>query len=98
MDKVLEIEEIKASVAKIAPSYGIKKATLFGSYASGKKTSASDIDLLVEFGPRPVSIYKVAGFKVEMEEVTGKAVDIVPLPVSENSLLEIEREVLLYAE
>lgn len=96
--KVLELAEIKSSAAKVAEIYNLKKITLFGSYALGKETNSSDIDLLVDFGPRPTSIYKIAGVKLKMEELTGKDVDVVALPIPNGSILEIDREVLLYEQ
>ena len=91
-------ENIRSSVAQIAPLYDIKKASLFGSYANGTQTEDSDIDLLVEFTGRPVSIYKIAGVKLKLEEIIGKDVDVIALPIPSNSLLEIEKEVLLYEQ
>ena len=96
MDSVLEISDIKSCVTQVAKDYGIERVSLFGSYANGKRNKDSDIDLLVGFGPRPVSLFKVGGFKAELEELTGKEVDVVPLPISADSLLVIDNEVLLY--
>ncbi len=42
---IIEIEHHK----KIIRSFGVKKLTLFGSYARGEATVKSDIDFLVEF-------------------------------------------------
>ena len=38
---------IKKLITPIARSYGVKRIYLFGSYAKGKATECSDIDLLV---------------------------------------------------
>jgi hypothetical protein len=96
MDAILQIADIKSSVAQVAKAYDVKKVTLFGSYATGKRNRHSDIDLLVEFGPRPTSLYKIAGFKLRLEDLIGKAVDVIPTPLPPNSLIEIDKEVLLY--
>ena len=53
---------------------------------------------MVDFGPNPVSFYKVCEVKVELEELMGKQVDVVPSPLSEDTLLEIDKEVLLYEQ
>ena len=37
-------------VSDIAKQYGVKKVALFGSYSTGKQTSVSDIDLLIDKG------------------------------------------------
>jgi len=41
------IAQIKEKVAPICSAWGIEKMLLFGSYANGKATEASDIDLIV---------------------------------------------------
>lgn len=43
------IRKIEKNKRKIR-SFGVKKLTLFGSYARNEATPKSDIDLLVEFG------------------------------------------------
>ena len=96
MKSVLKVADIKSSVEKVAREYDIKKVSLFGSYANGNSTEESDIDLLVEFNNRPVSIYKIAGVKLKLEELTGKDVDVIACPIPPNSLLEIDREMLIY--
>ncbi len=44
------IKEIQNKTAPIAESYGIKKMSLFGSYARGEATDDSDIDLFIDKG------------------------------------------------
>ena len=99
MGKILTIDEIKASVAKVAPEYGVKRVTLFGSYAEGKQKPGSDIDLLVEFNKDrqiPVTLFTLGGMASEVEDLTGKEVDIIPFPIPRDSLIIIGKEVLLY--
>jgi len=97
VDKVLKIDDIKASVKQIAKEFDLVKVTLFGSYANGTATKDSDIDLLVEFTTDSVSLFKLAGLKNKMEELTGKEVDVIHAPIPKESIIEIEAEVLLYA-
>ena len=52
MDGVLSLNQIKSSVAQVAPLYDIEKVTLFGSYAENVQNKKSDVDLLVEFGDK----------------------------------------------
>lgn len=47
---VYTIDEIKCIVIPIAKSYGVASISLFGSYATGKATSSSDIDFIIEKG------------------------------------------------
>ena len=99
MEKILTIEEIKQSVAKVAKEYDLKRVTLFGSYATGKRTKKSDIDLLVEFSqPRkkPVTLFTLIGFQQDIEDMTGKRVDVIRTAMLKDSFIEIDKEVLLY--
>ena len=93
---MLSLTDIQSSVTQIAPLYDIKKVSLFGSYAKGTQTENSDIDLLVEFNSRPISIYKIAGVKLKLEKLTGKAVDVIAYPIPSTSLIEIDKELLVY--
>lgn len=45
------IEEIKKAAVPILLRYGVARAYLFGSYARGDHTEASDVDFLVEYAP-----------------------------------------------
>jgi len=47
------IEEITEAVSKFASENDLKSVRLFGSYAEGKATENSDIDLLVEYNETP---------------------------------------------
>lgn len=46
--KIYSVDEIESIVAPIAMRHGLLKAFLFGSYARGSATAASDIDLCVD--------------------------------------------------
>ena len=97
MEQALAVADIKSYAAQVAQLFDLKKVSLFGSYASGQNTKESDIDLLVDFGD-VVSIYTIAAVKLKMEELTGKGVDVIATPIPEDSILEIEKEILLYAK
>jgi predicted nucleotidyltransferase len=75
----------------------IVRVELFGSYADGRATDTSDLDLLVEFATPNVGLFALASALMAMEDATGMAVDIVQLPLPDDTLLEIERSVPLYA-
>ena len=47
---IYTIEEIRTIVIPIVKSYGVKRISLFGSYAKGKATSTSDIDFIMDKG------------------------------------------------
>jgi predicted nucleotidyltransferase len=50
---------------------------VFGSVARGDDTPTSDIDLLVDLGPR-VGLLSLIGLEMEMEELLGVDVDLIP--------------------
>lgn len=57
---------------------GIRRASLFGSYAKGVPTEKSDVDLLIEFEPgRTPDLFQFIGIKRELEHSIGKKVDLV---------------------
>ena len=58
----------------LAETYGVKRIGLFGSYAKGTHTEASDIDIIVEF-ETPLG-FKFMDFADYLEEILGKSVDV----------------------
>ena len=94
---MLTIEKIKKAVAEIAPKYNLTKVTLFGSRARGNFREDSDIDLIVEFETYSVSLIKIFSLKYKLEEIFKVSVDIVHGPVEADDILEIDKEVEIYA-
>ena len=69
---------------------GIRKASLFGSYAKGTSTEKSDVDLLIEFEPgRTPDLFEFIGIKRDLEKNLGKSVDLV-MPEALNKYLREE--------
>jgi len=95
---MVSIETVKREIVKIASAYGIKKANLFGSYADGTATERSDLDLLLEFETHSISIFKLAGIKIQLEGAIGISVDVVHGPLPQNSFLRIDKQVSLYEQ
>ncbi len=58
----------------LASEYGVKRLGLFGSYARGRPTEASDIDLLVEF-ERPIG-FRFIELAEHLERLLGKPVEV----------------------
>ena len=92
----MTIENIRDSLSPFVKQYSIKKMILFGSRAEGTNTSDSDVDLIIEFGV-PVSLITLSQLQIDMEAALGVEVDIVHGPIKEDDILEIGREVVLYA-
>ena len=56
----------------------IIKAWVFGSFARGEETSASDLDLLVRYDPsKQISLLTTIRYKLDLEKMVGRDVDLV---------------------
>ena len=71
----IRIEQIKKQVLPILKRAGVKRSSLFGSYARGDQTKNSDIDLLVEL-PKGSSLLDLIGLEMELKKAVGKKVDL----------------------
>lgn len=71
-----QVDHIKKLVAPILRRYGVKRAGLFGSWARGEMTGASDIDILVETGD-DMSLFEFVHLKHELEEALQREIDLV---------------------
>jgi len=64
--------------AKLAADFGVKSLALFGSVVRDEATSASDVDLLVEFDGRPVGLFHLSRTQHYLESILGVSrVDLV---------------------
>lgn len=93
---MLTVQQIADGVHVVSREYHLSKVELFGSYASGKNTPQSDVDLLVEFSQPRVSLLTLSALKFRMEELLGADVDIIHGPLPEDSMLELDRRIPLY--
>ena len=89
-------DDIKRTVVTFVDKYSIKSIVLFGSRANGTNTANSDVDLIVEFF-NPVSLITLSKLKLDVEAALGLDVDIVHGPLSSNDMIEVGKEVVLYA-
>ncbi len=67
-EKITEI--LKEKYPYLVSKYGVKRIGLFGSYAKGKQTENSDIDIVEEF-ESPIGI-RFVEFAEYLEEVLGR--------------------------
>lgn len=92
----MNIETIKNAVLKLIDQYPISKVILFGSRANGTNRENSDIDLIMEFYA-PVTLITLSAIKLNLEEMLHLRVDVIHGPVKESDMIEIGKEIVLYA-
>ena len=95
-DLLIDQEVIKSRIRDVAVEYPVKKIDLFGSYAEGRQTEDSDVDLLVEFKTPDISLFVLSGLRIDIEESLGVSVDLLHVPLPKDSMIEIGRTVPLY--
>jgi hypothetical protein len=71
-----ELEEIKRKILPILKKHKVRKAGIFGSYATGNQKKKSDVDILVELD-KDVSLLGVINLKIVLENAVGKKIDLV---------------------
>ena len=96
---VYSFDEIAEIVAPIALDFGIRKLSVFGSYARGEATEDSDLDFHIIDRGSLRGLFRLAGFELALEESFNVPVDV----VTTNSLfddirLKIEQEELIVYE
>jgi uncharacterized protein len=70
------VEELSKKVAPALRKRGVRRAFVFGSFARGDAKAGSDVDFLVEF-EKGRTLLDLAGLHRELEEILGRAVDVV---------------------
>ena len=71
-----KLDGVEEEILRVLNRYGVKRASLFGSYARGEADEDSDIDILVELD-EDVSLFDFIGLKLDIEDAIGKKVDLV---------------------
>ncbi|MDO4552494.1 MAG: nucleotidyltransferase domain-containing protein [Bacillota bacterium] len=93
-----DFKQIEECARQAAQKYPIKCISLFGSYAEGRQTAASDVDLLVEFLMPSVSLLTLAGVKAHFEDSLSVPVDVLHAPLPDDSILQIGKVLPLYEQ
>ena len=97
---MLTIDEIKAAVAPICERYGVKRMTLFGSYARGDADDKSDVDLMVDkYDEKKLRGFVWGGLYGDLERALGLEVDVLNRESTRQKFLDkiAKDEVLIYA-
>ncbi|MEL6562337.1 MAG: nucleotidyltransferase family protein [Bacteroidota bacterium] len=81
---------LRKHLNQLKADYPIGKIGIFGSYAKGRQTSSSDLDILIEFSDR-VTLFRMGGLQQELSKLFGMSVDLVP----EDSIKPLIREEII---
>ena len=73
---VLELEDIVRKCSKVFERYEVSFCYLFGSYAKGKATQTSDVDLLISANVKGIKFY---GLVEEIRTALHKKVDVLDM-------------------
>ena len=80
-DTELDIARIRSVLSLHLPElrrqYGVQSLGLFGSYVRGDQRPGSDLDLLVEFDDRPLSLIEFIALENYLSDLLGVKVDLV---------------------
>ncbi len=87
---ILELEDIVRKCSKAFDRYEVNFCYLFGSYAKGKATPASDVDLLVSANVKGLKFY---GLVEEIRAALHKKVDVLDMNQLKGNV-ELTEEIL----
>ena len=94
--RLYEIDEIRRIIAPIAQKYGVRKLSVFGSYARGDATEESDLDFHIIDRGTLHGLIHLAGFELALEEMFNIPVDVVTTDSLFDDIREkIEREEMI---
>lgn len=86
-----ELQQFAEDATPVFEKYGLRYAGLFGSYARGEATPESDVDILVQKGEKPLSLFDYVHMQDELSSIFKKDVDV----VSETALIPYFKEYIL---
>ena len=92
----MTIEDIRNAVKIVANDYPITRAVLFGSRANGTFKENSDVDLIMEFS-KPITLITLALITERLEEILKTDVDVIHGPIQSTDMIEIDKEIEVYA-
>ena len=88
MNATYSISELKDILSPVFEQYGVRKATLFGSYAKGLANNQSDVDLLVDSGLRGLAFFGLLESVVNSLQVPVDLIDVTQ--IEQNSTINQE--------
>ena len=96
---IYTIDDIRNKTAPIAKEFGVRRMSLFGSYARGEATDDSDVDLYIDRG-KLSNLLQYFAFVDELENVLHCHVDVVTTGIEDKQFLSaiMQDGVLLYED
>lgn len=84
------IKQLIPKIQDFMSAQPVIRAWLFGSCSRGEETISSDIDILVDYDNSNgiVSLFKMGGMLMDLQDILGRKVDL----VDNNGLLNFARE------
>jgi predicted nucleotidyltransferase len=76
MNKKTLLSYLKNNKQSFKNRYGLKELYLFGSFARDEENNESDIDLMVDFDEKSLTLRNFLDFKREIEKNCNKKVDL----------------------
>ena len=71
-----EIKNIKKRIVPILKKSKVRKAGIFGSFATGQHKKSSDVDILIDLD-KSVGLFKFIDLKLKLEKILRRKVDLV---------------------
>ena len=68
---------LQRHLPELLQANGVRALWLFGSYVRGEEEQISDLDVLVEFDDRPLSLFKFVELENHLSDLLGVKVDVV---------------------
>lgn len=74
----MSTQAIENQLKKYFKTQPVLKAWIFGSYSRNEQRPWSDVDILVQYDrSKPIGLLKIAGMKVDLEDLLNCDVDLV---------------------
>jgi predicted nucleotidyltransferase len=77
-------DNTRARLIAVLRQHGVRRAGMFGSFARGEQTPASDVDLLIEPDAN-ATLFTLARLEMALEEVLRRPVDLITFNALETS-------------
>lgn len=84
------IERNREQILRIAARHGATNLRIFGSFAGGNPGPRSDVNFLVDVGPKRSPFFP-GGLVADLEDLLGRTIDV----ATENGLHSLIRDVVL---